>query len=70
MLQPFIDTEFDTHVFVFAEGTPAESFVDDEDREMFDNAAACLAPLIDTPPAHRDPAATDAGPAALAANPP
>jgi hypothetical protein len=31
--------EFDTHAVIFAEGAPAESFVDDESREMFDNAA-------------------------------
>jgi O-antigen biosynthesis protein len=31
--------EFDAHAVIFAEGAPAESFVDDESREMFDNAA-------------------------------
>jgi len=31
--------EFDTHAAIFAEGAAAESFVDDESREMFDNAA-------------------------------
>jgi hypothetical protein len=31
--------EFDSHEVVFAEGAPAESFVDDDSRQMFDNAA-------------------------------
>jgi hypothetical protein len=31
--------EFDSHEVVFAEGAPAESFVDDNSRQMFDNAA-------------------------------
>jgi hypothetical protein len=30
--------EFDAHQLVFAEGAPAESFVDDDSRAMFDNA--------------------------------
>jgi O-antigen biosynthesis protein len=35
----YFHLEFDTHAVIFAEGAPAESFVDDESREMFDNAA-------------------------------
>jgi hypothetical protein len=35
----YFHLEFDTHAVIFAEGAPAESFVDDESREMFENAA-------------------------------
>jgi hypothetical protein len=31
--------EFDQQELIFAEGAPAESFVDDDSRKMFDNAA-------------------------------
>lgn len=34
----YFHLEFDTHAVLYAEGAPAESFVDDESREMFDNA--------------------------------
>jgi hypothetical protein len=34
----YFHLEFDSHTVIFAEGAPAESFVDDESREMFDNA--------------------------------
>jgi len=35
----YFHLEFDTHAVIFAEGAPSESFVDDESRAMFDNAA-------------------------------
>jgi hypothetical protein len=35
----YFHLEFDTHAVIFAEGAPAESFVEDENRDMFDNAA-------------------------------
>jgi hypothetical protein len=35
----YFHLEFAVHAVIFAEGSPAESFVDDESREMFDNAA-------------------------------
>lgn len=34
----YIHLEFDVHTVIFAEGAPAESFVDDASRRMFDNA--------------------------------
>ena len=34
----YLHLEFDTHEVIFAEGSPSESFVDDESREQFDNA--------------------------------
>jgi hypothetical protein len=34
----YFHLEFDSHAIVFAEGAPAESFVDDNSRQMFDNA--------------------------------
>jgi hypothetical protein len=35
----YFHLEFDSHEVVYAEAAPAESFVDDRSREMFDNAA-------------------------------
>lgn len=35
----YIHLEFDVHTVIFAEGAPAESFVDDDSRQKFDNAA-------------------------------
>jgi hypothetical protein len=35
----YFHLEFDAHSLIFAEGALAESFVDDESRDMFDNAA-------------------------------
>ena len=35
----YFHLEFDSHELIVAEGALAESFVDDESREMFDNAA-------------------------------
>jgi len=35
----YFHLEFDTHAVIFAEGAPSESFVDEETREIFDNAA-------------------------------
>jgi Hint domain len=35
----YFHVEFDSHAVIYAEGAPSESFVDDESREMFDNAA-------------------------------
>ena len=35
----YVHLEFDTHDVIFAEGAPSESFVDDESRDQFDNAA-------------------------------
>jgi hypothetical protein len=35
----YIHLEFDGHAVIFAEGAPSESFVDDDNRQMFDNAA-------------------------------
>jgi hypothetical protein len=35
----YIHLEFDGHTVIFAEGAPSESFVDDDSRQMFDNAA-------------------------------
>ena len=35
----YLHLELDTHAVIYAEGAPSESFVDDESREMFDNAA-------------------------------
>jgi hypothetical protein len=29
--------EFEVHAVIFAEGAPSESYVDDDNREMFDN---------------------------------
>jgi Hint domain len=34
----YFHIEFDSHDVIFAEGTPSESFVDDDSRENFDNA--------------------------------
>lgn len=34
----YFHLEFDMHAVIFAEGAPAESFIDDESREQFDNA--------------------------------
>jgi len=34
----YFHLEFESHCIVFAEGAPSESFVDDDSREMFDNA--------------------------------
>jgi O-antigen biosynthesis protein len=42
--------EFDSHEVVFAEGAPAESFVDDDSRQMFDNAAEFGRLYPDVPP--------------------
>jgi hypothetical protein len=35
----YFHLEFEAREIVFAEGAPAESFVDDDSRQMFDNAA-------------------------------
>jgi O-antigen biosynthesis protein len=35
----YIHIEFNTHDVIYAEGAPSESFVDDESRLLFDNAA-------------------------------
>jgi hypothetical protein len=35
----YFHLEFDSHTVIFAEGAPSESFVDDESRLQFDNAA-------------------------------
>ena len=35
----YVHLEFDTHDVVIAEGAPSESFVDDDSRQMFHNAA-------------------------------
>ena len=34
----YFHLEFESQELVFAEGVPAESFVDDDSRQMFDNA--------------------------------
>jgi hypothetical protein len=41
--------EFESHEVVFAEGAPAESFVDDDSRQMFDNAAEYVLRYPDAP---------------------
>jgi Hint domain len=41
--------EFESHEVVFAEGAPAESFVDDDSRQMFDNAAEYALRYPDAP---------------------
>ena len=50
----YFHLEFDAHTIVFAEGAPAESFVDDESRELFDNAREFhrLYPDASREPAH------------------
>jgi hypothetical protein len=35
----YFHLEFDVHTVIYAEDAPAESFIDDESRGMFDNAA-------------------------------
>jgi hypothetical protein len=49
----YIHLEFDTHDVIYAEGAPSESFVDDESRGLFDNAAEYSALF---PHARREPA--------------
>jgi len=39
----YLHLEFDGHAVIFAEGTPAESFVDDDSGGRFDNAARASA---------------------------
>jgi len=34
----YLHLEFDSHAIIYSEGAPTESFVDDQSRQMFDNA--------------------------------
>lgn len=34
----YLHLEFDSHTIIYSEGAPTESFVDDQSRQMFDNA--------------------------------